>query len=264
VKNPATLRVARIAAVLAAALLLAVPAAAGTDRYVALGDSFSSGVGTGSYALSTPCRRSVFGYPYLLSRLRAGTSLVFAACSGATIADLMANQIQSVNGNTSIVTVTIGGNDIGFASLIYRCTLADCSAALDSTRRSLESVLGSRLNIVYAAIKARAAPGAKIVVLGYPHMFGSSTCPQALGVTARERLKANQLADALDLTIAAHTRLVNGVIYKSAISSFATHPVCSASPWLNGLNLLSPGESYHPTRRGHRRGYLPLVRAVTG
>ena len=193
-----TLRVARISAVLGAAFLLAVPAAAAADRYVALGDSFSSGVGTGSYALSSSCKRSVYAYPYLLSQQRAGTSLVFVACSGATTSDLMANQIQSVDATTSIVTVTIGGNDIGFANLISQCTLADCSAALDSTRGSLESVLGSRLNNVYAAIKAQAAPGAKIVVLGYPHMFGSSSCLGTFGVTATERSKANQLADALD------------------------------------------------------------------
>ncbi len=259
-----TSRLARLSAVVGALFLMAVPAAAAVDRYVALGDSYSSGVGTGSYAVSSSCKRSVYAYPYLVSQQRAGTSLVFAACSGATTSDMMASQIQAVDANTSIVTVTIGGNDIGFSNLIYQCTVADCSAALDTTRNSLESVLGARLNIVYAAIRAQAAPGAKIVVLGYPQMFGSSSCFGTLGVTVTERAKANQLAVALDQVIAAHTSLVTGVVFKSAISSFSAHAVCSGGPWLNGLNLFNTSESYHPNRNGHGLGYLPLVRAVTG
>ena len=262
-KRSLLLRLARVSAVLGAALLLAVPAAAAADRYVALGDSFSSGVGTGSYALSSSCKRSVYAYPNLLAQQRPGTSLAFVACSGARTSDLMANQIQSVDGTTTIVTVTIGGNDIGFADLIYRCTVADCSASLDSTRGSLESVLGPRLDTVYATIKGHAALNAKIVVLGYPRMFNSSSCLGNLGISATERTKANQLADALDQTIAAHAGTA-GVTYKSAISSFSTHAVCSSGPWLNGLNLFNTGESYHPNRNGHSLGYLPLVRAVTG
>ena len=262
-KRFSTMRLARAAVILGAALLLAVPAAAGADRYVALGDSFSSGVGTGSYTLSSSCKRSTFAYPYLLSQQRAATSLVFAACSGATTADLMANQLPSVDSATTIVTLTIGGNDIGFADLIYRCTIADCSAALDSTRSSLGTVLGPRLDTVYAAVKAHAAFNAKIVVLGYPRMFNTTGCFGTLGISATERTKANQLADALDQTIAARAATA-GVTYKSALTSFSTHAVCSSSAWLNGLNLFNTGESYHPTRSGHSLGYLPLVRSVTG
>ena len=262
-KSFLTLRVVRIGVVLGAAFLLAVPAAAAADRYVALGDSFSSGVGTGSYALSSSCKRSVYAYPYLLSQQRAGTSLVFVACSGAKTSDLMASQLPSVDTTTNIVTVTIGGNDIGFADLIYQCTVSDCSAALDTTRSSLESILGARLDTVYGAIKGHAAFDAKIVVLGYPRMFNSSSCFSAFGISATERTKANQLSDALDQTIAAHAATA-GVVYKSAISAFSTHPLCSSSPWLNGLNLFNSGESYHPNKSGQSLGYLPLIRAVTG
>jgi lysophospholipase L1-like esterase len=254
----------RVAAVLGASFLLAVPAAAAADNYVALGDSFSSGVGTGSYTLSSSCKRSVYAYPYLLSQNRAGTTLSFVACSGATTSDLIQNQLSSVNPSTTIVTLTIGGNDIGFANLIYQCTVADCSAALDNTRLSLEGTLGSRLDSVYAAVQRNAAPGAKIIVLGYPHEFGSSSCLGTFGVTATERTKANQLADALDTTIATHVSKFPGITYESALTSFASHAVCSSSSWLNGLNLFNTSESYHPNKSGHSLGYLPLVRLVTG
>ena len=157
------------------------------------------------------------------------------------------------------MTITVGGNDIRFADLIYQCTLSDCSATLDSTRATEESMLGPRLDSLYAAIKQRAATGAKIVAVGYPRIFNSSSCLGNLGISATERTKANQLADALEQTIATHAARA-GVVYVSAIGAFGSHPVCSSSPWLNGLNLFATTESYHPNRNGQSLGYLPLVR----
>ena len=111
--------------------------------------------------------------------------------------------------------------------------------------------------------KSHAAFGAKIVVLGYPHVFSGAGCFGTLGISSTEQSKANQLADALDNVIATHAG-ADGVIYQSAIGPFTGHAVCSSSPWLNGLNLFNTGESYHPNRAGHSSGYLPLVRAIIG
>jgi lysophospholipase L1-like esterase len=254
---------ALLVAVLALALshfALAAPSAA--DEYVALGDSFSSGVGTASYTLSSSCKRSTYAYPWLVAQQRANTALTFVACSGATTSSLLASQIGSVTSETDLVTVTIGGNDIGFADLIVQCTLANCSTALDSTRASLTSFLGPRLDAVYGAITSR-APSAKVVILGYPRMFSSASCWGTLGITSTERTKANQLADALDQLMRARAA-AHGFAYQSAIQPFTGHAVCSSSAWLNGLNLASTGESYHPNRAGHSQGYAPLVRAVSG
>ena len=168
-----------------------------------------------------------------------------------------------MTGTTTLVTMTIGGNDIGFANLIYQCTLSDCSAALDRTRANLETTVGAALDQVYTTVKSRAAFSAKIIVLGYPRVFSSSGCLGTLGISSTERTKANALSDALDLAIAAHAA-TRGVTYKSAIGAFTGHAVCSGSPWLNGLNLFNTGESYHPNRGGNSSGYLPLVTAVTG
>jgi len=256
-------RTARLGALVCSLFALAAPVAAAADRYVALGDSFSSGVGTGSYTLSSSCKRSVYAYPFLVSQQRAGTALDFVACSGATTSDLMASQIQAVTATTTIVTVTIGGNDIHFADLIVQCTLGDCSSSLDSARASLGTVLTPRLDTVYGAIASRVAPGAKVVVLGYPRMFTTASCFGSLGISSTERTKANQLAEALDGLTAARAAAF-GFSYKSALTPFATHAVCSSAPWLNGLNLFNTGESYHPNRNGHSLGYAPLVRAVVG
>jgi len=233
------------------------PAATSTS-YVALGDSYSSGVGTGSYTLNSTCKRSVYAYPYLYMQRHAGTSLNFVACSGARTSDVLATQVQAVTKSTTLVTMTIGGNDIGFANLIYQCTLGDCSAALDGTRANLEATLGGALDQVYGAVKSRAADGAQIVVLGYPRVFSGSSCLGTLGISSTERTKANALAEALDVVIATHA-LNDGITYKSALGAFTGHVVCSSGPWVNGLNLFSTGESYHPNRSGHSAGYLPLV-----
>jgi lysophospholipase L1-like esterase len=256
-------RTVRLAALACSLFALAASTAAAADRYVALGDSFSSGVGTGSYTLSSSCKRSVYAYPYLWTQKHAGTALSFVACSGAKTSDLLSTQIQAVTSATTLVTLTIGGNDIGFANLIYQCTLADCAAALDSTRANLETTLGPALDQVYTTVKSRAAAGAKIVVLGYPRIFSGAGCFGTLGISSTEETKANQLSDALDAVIATHAA-ADGVTYKSAIASFTGHAVCSWTPWLNGLNLFNTGESYHPNRNGHSAGYLPLVTAVTG
>jgi lysophospholipase L1-like esterase len=240
----------------------AAPAVASADDYVALGDSFSSGVGTGSYTLSSSCRRGVYAYPWLVTQQRPNTSLTFAACSGATTGDVMASQIQSVTAATDIVTVTIGGNDIGFSDLIVQCTLADCSSALDTTRGSLGTVLSPRLDTVYTAIRGR-AQAASVVVLGYPRIFSSAGCFGTLGISATERAKANQLADALDQLAGARAAAA-GVTYRSAIAQFSGHAVCSWSAWLNGLNLFNTVESYHPNRNGNSLGYAPLMRSVIG
>ena len=193
---------ARLGALACALFALATPSALAADRYVALGDSFASGVGTGSYTLSSSCKRSVYAYPYLVAQQRPNTALDFVACSGATTSSLMASQIAAVNAATTLVTVTIGGNDIRFADLIVQCTVSDCSSSLDSTRASLPTFLPPRLDSVYTAIRSQAAFGARIGVLGYPRMFGSAGCLGTLGISTTERTKANQLADALDQTIA--------------------------------------------------------------
>jgi lysophospholipase L1-like esterase len=260
------MRVHRVLFVLVVCVALAAAAAraaTGATIYAALGDSYSSGVGTGSYTLDSACKRGVYAYPYLWAQKHAGTTLSFVACSGAKTSDLLANQIQAVTPATTLVTMTIGGNDIGFASLIQQCTLSDCSAALDSTRANLDATLDIPLDNVFSTVKAHAAATATIVVLGYPHVFSGASCFGTLGISSTEESKANQLSDALDAVIS-HQASLYGVTYKSAISAFTGHAVCSSTPWLNGLNLFNTTESYHPDKAGHSSGYLPLLTSVTG
>src|SRR5438552_13765540 len=102
-----------IPTILAALLVLACvqPAQAAPTGYTALGDSYSSGVGSRSYyADSGSCYRSPYAFPVLLAQ-RTGAPLTFLACSGARVADVQANQLGGLSPGTGLVTITIGGND---------------------------------------------------------------------------------------------------------------------------------------------------------
>ena len=115
---------------------------------------------------------------------------------------------------------------------------------------------------MYEAIERR-APGARVIVLGYPRMFAGTGCGATPGVTSIERSKANRLADRLDRLTASRAKAF-GFTYKSAIVRFTGHAICSPDAWLNGLDLGRVSESYHPNRKGQRAGYARLVPAVVG
>jgi lysophospholipase L1-like esterase len=251
-----------VAAVVGVVLTAAGPAATTSWNYVAMGDSYSSGVGTGSYTLDSACKRSVYAYPYLFTQKHTMGSFAFVACSGAKTTDLIAKQLPSLNASTNLVTMTIGGNDIGFASLIQQCTLSNCTATLESTTANLKTTLGPALNTAFADVRS-AAPNATVIVLGYPHVFSTASCFGTLGISSAEERDANALADALDSLISGYASTYH-FTYESALGPWTGHAVCSSSAWLNGLNLLNTGESYHPNRAGHSAGYLPMVTAVTG
>ncbi|HVP02385.1 MAG TPA: SGNH/GDSL hydrolase family protein [Solirubrobacteraceae bacterium] len=253
-----------VPAVLAvAALGAAAPAHA--DNYVALGDSYSSGVGTRSYTLDSTCQRSVYAYPYLVSQQRPNTSLKFVACSGAKTTDVMNNQISAVTSSTNIVTITIGGNDAGFSSVITKCAEpwpVNCDGDITSAQSFITNTLPGKLNTVYSAIKSRAAANATVVVLGYPRLFMGVDCNAGTFFSTDEMTKLNATADLLKSVESARAAAY-GFSFKDAIPAFTGHAVCSSSEWLNGLsNPIS--ESYHPNRTGQASGYLPLVRSVIG
>jgi lysophospholipase L1-like esterase len=259
------LTVVALAAAIALPVGLASPASpAGADpaeQYVALGDSYASGTGTGAIADDAPCRRTAYAYPALLAAEQPAAELRFVACSGASTADVLAEQVTALSRSTTRVTISVGGNDLGFGDLISTCVRSDCTDELVATRASVASVLAPRLDAVYAAVRARVAPKARVVVVGYPRLFSGSFCFGTTGVLSAERTQANRLSDEIDRVTAARAA-AHGFRYVSTVAAFTGHAICSNSAWVNGLNVVNPTESFHPTRSGHRAGYLPLVRAA--
>src|ERR1700760_25747 len=143
------MRFIRIAAALAVvAFVLAFAAQAMATKYVALGDSYSSGTGTRTFFEPT-CQRSVYAYPYLLHEAHPTWTFVDAACSGATTSTLLSSQVSSVTSATNWVTYTIGGNDAGFSSVITECALpslfSDCNGAINEAQNIIKNTLPKRL-----------------------------------------------------------------------------------------------------------------------
>lgn len=248
------------AAALGAALFLAPGVAhAATPNYVALGDSYASGVGTRTYISSSgSCQRSTKAYAYI-DAARIGANLTFVACSGAKVADVTANQLPSVTSSTSIVSVQVGGNDANFSSVITTCAepswLGDCSSAVAGAQTIINNTLPGRLNTLYASIRSRAS-AAKVVVVGYPRLFNGTDCNAGTFFSADEMTKLNATADLLNSKLSAAASGA-GFSFVNPTSAFIGHAVCGSPEWLNGLsNPVS--ESYHPNVTG-QANYANLV-----
>ncbi len=96
----------------------------GRPEYVALGSSFAAGAGLGALEPGSPtlCARSVDGYPQQLARLR-DVALVDMSCGGAVARHLLHGgqyfqgpQVRTITRTTRLVTLTIGGNDVGYVA----------------------------------------------------------------------------------------------------------------------------------------------------
>jgi len=260
-----------VAVICAAVACMAFAAPAVAVRYVALGDSYSSGTGTRTY-YDSGCQKSTTSYPYLLRNAHPTWTFVHAACSGATTSSLLSSQVSSVTSTTNWVSYTIGGNDAGFASVITECAQpswsSNCDGAINNAQSFINNTLPGRLDQVNNAIKSR-APSAKVIVLDYPRLFNGTDCNAFTWFSSSEMTRLNQTADLLRSKIsAAATRAGANFIFRDVIPPFVGHAVCdggsaSSTEWINGLS--NPiGESYHPKVSGHSKGYFPVVRGVTG
>ncbi|NIH87375.1 GDSL-type esterase/lipase family protein [Amycolatopsis granulosa] len=255
-----TLAVAAVAALTAIGLNWGV-AGADTLDYVALGDSYSSGVGAGSYLDSSSCKRSSNAYPELYAR-QTSAALDFRACSGAKTSDVLSKQVGALSAGTDLVTISVGGNDAGFASVMQDCILggdAGCKTAIDNAKAFVTGTLPGLLDKTYREIRSR-APEAKVVVLGYPHFYKiGGSCSVGLSDTSRGYIDSG--ADALDSVIQKEASEA-GFAFADVRPAFAGHEICSGASWLHSLTY-PVDESYHPTATGQARGYYPsLVAAV--
>jgi len=239
------------------------PAQAAVPSYVALGDSYSSGVGTRAYiADGTSCRRSTYAYPSLVAA-RRGFALSFQACSGAKVSDVTSKQLGPLSAATGYVTISVGGNDAGFTHTLTTCAqprwLSNCGAAVSKSNSYISTTLPGTLSKLYAAIRAR-APNAQVVVVGYPRLFNGEDCNALTWFSPSEETSLNATADRLD-SVLATAAAANGFAFADPVGRFVGHAVCGDPEWLNGLS--NPvGESYHPNRTGQASGYLPLVSAL--
>jgi lysophospholipase L1-like esterase len=240
----------------------------GTLQYVALGDSYAAGVGAPPY-LPGPCLQSNNGYPALLDSEKHIRLQVNATCSGATTTTVADAQLPELTPGVELVTLTVGGNNLGFASLAGTCTTAttpeELRHCLDAIQDAVDQLpdLYSDLTDLYGDV-ADAAPKALIVVTGYPYLFEAN--PSNPIITA-----FNAATTALNTTIenavnATHRTGVN-IRYVAVTTPFEHHGI-GCSPYPNCLFIndptigLPPGAvPFHPNADGYR-AYADAISAA--
>lgn len=258
-------------------------------RYIALGDSFSSGEGVPPFRPGTnqilpvhdTCHRSFRGYPALIAGRRSSPGTWgFWACSGALTSDMThanhenPNEIPQLDRisrpgtsdpRVNLVTLTIGGNDAEFGSVTMACVFArlvpgleDCQGDWRPKVKNAIARLRGTLPAVYQAIHAR-APNARILVLGYPDPFPATAPPLStcrLWLEPADMRFMHDELNALNASIRYATSVTaNAKVRYLAPTGFAGHDACSDNPWFNGLNVI-PTEfrySFHPNLFGQRR-----------
>ena len=241
--------------------------AATAVNYVALGDSYSSGLGAGSYISSSgSCDRSNNAYPEQWAAAHSPASFVSVACAGATTSDVNSSQVSALSASTTLVSLTIGGNDAGFSSTMETCVLestSSCVSAVSKAESIINGPLLSSLENTLQIIRTH-APNAKIVLLGYPALYDLARSSTCIGLSTTDRTALNGAADQLD-TVMGNAAAHGNVTFADVRTQFTHHEICDgSSSWLNSVNILSISSSYHPNASGQEQGYEPVFASKTG
>lgn len=241
-------------------------------RYVALGSSMAAGPGLTPRAPESPraAMRSARNYPSLLAA-NLGHDLVDVSYSGATTAHVLhtrqngtAPQVDALDGTESLVTITIGGNDIAYVPGMYAATLPRITRrlpiigpalrdALDPHARELALArLAPAMRAVGRVVREK-APKARVVFVDYLTLLPSAG-ERSFPLRRQYADLARHLGQRLE-EITAQAALDTGCELVSVAAASREHHAWSAEPWTVGLTLPTPGTplAYHPNETGMRR-----------
>ena len=290
------------------------PAVSTKRQYVAMGDSFSSGEGNPDFQLGTDnwnlnfgppiniCHRSDKAYPVLLAADPTLNLLLtdFVACSGATTANVLYGgteggswnepaQVDALSADTKVVTLSIGGNDIGFTSYVIACfgTCNELSPVYGAVMNNINSpALQINLTATYREVLKR-APNAKVYVIDYPYLGPEETTLLSSEVNrcgwievGRSRYVEDALNGAIERavnTVRAETKIplaprIQLVHTNYAGSPFEGRDLCQGeNSDFNGLvPTVTPNTfldhsmySFHPIAPGHQHYKEIVGKAIT-
>ena len=145
---------------------------------VQMGDSYSAGNGAGDYYGDPAAYRSHRSWAnlytdWLADQPNLPVQYVSYAHSGAETSDILNTQLPQVSADTDLVMFTIGGNDVGFATIVEDCFFVGYRSA-DGCRTSVDAAVGDLPAVATATrqildeLAAKLSPDAQIVILGYP------------------------------------------------------------------------------------------------
>ncbi len=266
------------------ALALAVTAtAARAANYVALGDSYAAGPLIPNPLLPLGCLKSSNNYAHLAAP-GIGLTLRDASCSGARTVHMTEPQnvepdgpnppqLNSLNAETTVVSLTIGGNDIGFSEVAESCVTVNpfshpCldkynAGGVDQLKARIEAT-APKVAAVLQGIHAR-SPAAKVYVVNYPAIFpetGFGCWPQMpIGFSDVPYLRSTeQRLNSMLATQAA----ANGATLVNWYQASIGHDACkgSSTRWVEPLVPTNAAAPIHPNKTGMAGGANTLLAAV--
>lgn len=290
--------------VLAAALTaVATPAAHagdGTGAYVALGDSYAAGAGVPGQSAGL-CLRSDRNYGHLVASALHSSSYTDVTCAAAKIKAITSAQydafirvndpqLDAVNAGTSLVTLGIGGNDLGTSDLGIADVIATCVAGAvvnpfgtpchdvyghghwnwsdwaweygDDTLVDRIDAAAPQLADVLGRIHAK-APNAKVLVVGYPEVLpaNAASCAGRQPVTVGDVAYLHGILGRVNSMLAA-TSAANGATFVDTSAATKGHDVCSDDRWIEGALPGSPAVPFHPNATGERAMAGAVLKAL--
>ncbi|NLU63096.1 SGNH/GDSL hydrolase family protein [Rhodococcus sp. HNM0563] len=268
------------------ALSVAPPASAeqAIGSYVALGDSFVAGPGIPP-STSDECGRSEVNYPTLVAETLGVAEFVDASCSGAVSSDLHGRQISvltrsavppqydALRPHTDLVTVGIGGNDIGLVQLAISCTnvapppqgvsCAESNSGRPDPYDIAIDTFASRYAVIVEEIRTR-SPHADIVFVGYPTGIRDGGCFPEQQMWPQDATYLQSKIDRLN-TVMAEQVVGAGARFVDLRTSTIGHDACATPEqrWMEGIVPSSPGIPLHPNAAGHRNAAERVVSALS-
>jgi lysophospholipase L1-like esterase len=250
-------------------------------RYVALGSSMAAGPGIRPRAAGAPrwSGRSARNYPHLVAE-RCNLELVDVTFSGATTAHVLADrqhgrppQIEALDGSETLVTITIGGNDVGYVPLLMAAALPRPARRLpvlggriaelldrEARDRALAQAFAA-LCAVGAAVRRR-APGARVCFVDYLTILPPAGIP-APPLADSDAGLGRHVAAALE-RLTADAAAATGCELVAAAAAGRAHHAWSAEPWTTRPGVPLPGRPapLHPNAAGMRAVSELLVKLV--
>jgi lysophospholipase L1-like esterase len=228
---------------------------------VALGDSVAAGLGLTPDSDSSACGRTDQSYPFLVAKAK-NLHLTNLACSGATLAEGIlgsqnVNQLQETPQleklftlpRPSLITLTIGDNDVNWTQLLAKCYTGVCGSDADTAVIDAHlAPIATNLTTTLARIQNHyPSMSPQVIVTGYyqilPAKIGS--CVDATGITNAESAWVQARQESINSTL---RNVVGKFTFATFVPvDFSGHELCSSNSWVQGLSDKAP---YHPTSDG--------------
>jgi lysophospholipase L1-like esterase len=270
-------------AALLSTLCCLLPSTAGAAEplsYVALGDSYTSGVGIPPQSGVADCGQSGVDYPHLTAEAE-GLALTDVSCAGASTANMTVAQyldqppqLDALTPTTDLVTISIGGNDNNFyASTIQYCTWQDmedaanigapCKKHYGHTLANQILADGAAIGQAIAQIHVR-SPNAKVFVIGYPDLLPrQGSCWASLPWTSGDYHFFDGLERDFNSVFKTQAQ-VHGATFVDTYKASVGHDICQpvGTRWMEPLYGAS-GAALHPNASGERHQALAVELAMT-